>query len=459
MDGETGGETGGRGPGRGDQRNRADADAVEFEAEAERSGAAPSRRDTSEAARQELPAPTGQGDPVDGEKPADDRGRLSAAWHGAERALAHGPSGRTLKEQLALLTSHAPEVHDLDDWTDLYGDEDSVVGALERRTAELLGTASAAFFPTGTMAQQVALRCWAGRTGNTTVAGHPLSHMEVHERDAYSVVSGLRMVHPTNAPRLPTADEIRDCPEPFGTLALELPLRDAGFVLPSWAELTATVEAARERDAVVHFDGARLWECGPHFGRTLPEIAALADSMYVSFYKSLGGIAGAALAGSEDFVEEARAWRHRYGGQLFQQWPMALSALIGLDRELPRLPDYVAQAKQVARALAAGLSEGGVPWFRVHPEIPHTHQFQVWLPYPAEVLNEAGLRQAETTRTVLFRTWQEPAPSGPPGLAMTEVTVASSASDWTSEDVRTALADFLRLVEQVRQEGRDLTMP
>lgn len=70
----------------------------------------------------------------------------------------------------------------------------------------------------------------------------------------------------------------------------------------------------------MHFDGARLWECGPHFGRTLPEIAALADSVYVSYYKSLGGISGAALAGTEDFVEEARVWRHRYGGQLFQQW-------------------------------------------------------------------------------------------------------------------------------------------
>lgn len=48
---------------------------------------------------------------------------------------------------------------------------------------------------------------------------------------------------------------------------LELPLRDAGFVLPTWDELVAVVAAARERDAVVHFDGARLWECVTHFGR------------------------------------------------------------------------------------------------------------------------------------------------------------------------------------------------
>ncbi|MYT33490.1 threonine aldolase [Streptomyces sp. SID8354] len=359
-----------------------------------------------------------------------------------------GRPPETIAEQLSRLTADAPGVYDLDDWTDFYGNDNGIVGELERRTAEALGTAAAVFFPTGTMAQQVALRCWAGRTGNATVAGHPLSHLEVHERDAYAVVSGLRMVHPTSAPRLPTAAEIYDLQEPFGTLALELPLRDAGYVLPSWEELESTVAAARELDAVVHFDGARLWETGPHFGRSLPEIAALADSVYVSFYKSLNGMAGAALAGTEEFVAEARAWRHRYGGQLFQQWPIALAALVGLDRELPRLPAYAAHAKVVARALREGLAQAGVPWFRVHPEEPHTHEFQVWLPHPPEVLNEAGTRQAEETRTTLFRKWYEPTPGGPPSVAMTEVTITSLALEWTAEDIRTAVGDFVRRIEE-----------
>lgn len=89
---------------------------------------------------------------------------------------------------------------------------------------------------------------------------------------------------------------------------LELPLRDAGFVLPTWEELTEVVEAARERDAVVHFDGARLWETTVHFGRPLDEIAGLADSVYVSFYKSLEGFGGAALAARR------RWWRRRRPG-------------------------------------------------------------------------------------------------------------------------------------------------
>ncbi|MFG2225969.1 threonine aldolase family protein [Streptomyces sp. NPDC048644] len=379
------------------------------------------------------------------DSPAEsERSRRLTAWHGTKRTLS-GPPVATLRERLERLAADAPGAYDLDRWPDIYGNGDGIVGELERRTADALGTEAAAFFPTGTMAQQVALRCWAGRTGSTTVAGHPLSHMEVHERDAYATVSGLRMVHPTHAPRLPTAKEIYDLQEPFGTLALELPLRDAGFVLPDWEELTSTVVAARERDAVVHFDGARIWECTPHFGRSLPEIAALADSVYVSFYKSLGGIGGAALAGTEDFVEETRAWRHRYGGQIFQQWPTVLTALAGLDRELPRLPEYVAHAKVVARALREGLAAAGVPWFRVQPDEPLTHQFHLWLPYPAEVLNDAGMRQAQETDTSLFRAWSD---ESPPGLAMTEVMVGSSALHWTADGIRAALTDFLDRVQK-----------
>ncbi|WDT60056.1 threonine aldolase family protein [Streptomyces sp. G7(2002)] len=374
---------------------------------------------------------------------------MRAAFRGARRVLSEGVGRETVRERMDRLVADAPAAYDLDGWTDLYGNDDGIIGELERRTAGALGTEAAAFFPTGTMAQQVALRCWAGRTGNATVAGHPLSHMEVHERDAWAVVSGLRMVHPTSAPRPPTAAEIYDLPEPFGALALELPLRDAGFVLPAWDELTATVEAARDREAVVHFDGARLWECGPHFGRALPEIAALADSVYVSYYKSLGGISGAALAGTEEFIEEARAWRHRYGGQLFQQWPAALAALAGLDRELPRLPEYVAHAKAVARALDEGLAEAGVPWFRVHPGVPHTHQFQVWLPYPPELLNEAVVRQAEETGTALFGNWYEPGPAGPPGVALTEIMVGASALAWTDDAIRSAAGEFVEFVDFV----------
>ncbi|WP_405880545.1 beta-eliminating lyase-related protein [Streptomyces sp. NBC_01136] len=366
------------------------------------------------------------------------RERRGAAWRAAERVLWRPSYQQTVRARLTWLNEGAEGVYDLDRPVDMYGDQ--VVETLEERVAGLLGKEAAAFFPTGTMAQQVALRCWAGRTGNPTVALHALGHPEVHERHAFNQVSGLRPVRVTGEPRLPTAEEIRDFEEPFGALLLELPLRDAGFVLPSWEELCEVVEAARERDAVVHFDGARLWECAPHFGRPLDEIAGLADSVYVSFYKSLGGFGGAALAGPKTLIDEAKTWRHRYGGMILQQFPTALAALIGLERELPRLPDYVAHARVVADALRQGFTEAGVPWVRVHPEPPHTHQFQLWLPYESDVLTDAGLRQTEETKTGLFpQSWAR----GGPGLAFTEVTVASAGLEWTAEDVKAAVGEFV----------------
>ncbi|SEQ06416.1 threonine aldolase family protein [Streptomyces radiopugnans] len=388
---------------------------------------------------------TGAGGSGAGDAEAE-RARRLAAWTAARRKLSDGPVDGTLAGRLARLAEEGAEVYDLDGSPDIYGD--GIVARLEERTAAVLGHEAAAFFPTGTMAQQVALRCWAGRTGNPVVALHPVAHPERHERGALGRLSGLGTVHPTTEARPPTAEEVRELEEPFGTLMLELPLRDAGFVLPTWDELVAVAEAARERDAVVHFDGARLWECTTHFGRTLPEIAALADSVYVSFYKSLGGLSGAALAGPADFVAEARAWRHRYGGQVFQQWPAALSALVGLERELPRLPRYTAHATMVAAALREGLAEAGTPWFRIHPAEPHTHQFQVWLPYGADGLTEAGVRQAEEDGTVLFRVWDAPGAPGPPGTAVTEVTVGAPGLRWGPQDVRDALYGFLARVPE-----------
>lgn len=91
--------------------------------------------------------------------------RRLAACRGAERMLTGNAFLETVRERLDRLVAEAQAVYDLDSRPDFYGDDDSIVGELERRTAETLGTEAAAFFPTGTMAQQVALRCWAGAYG------------------------------------------------------------------------------------------------------------------------------------------------------------------------------------------------------------------------------------------------------------------------------------------------------
>jgi threonine aldolase len=360
--------------------------------------------------------------------PYADRLRRLTAQRGCDVVLS-GIRPASVAEQLDVVRAAADD----DLLPDFYG-EGGAVAALERRVAGLLGVEEVVWFPTGTMAQQVAMRYGAEVTGSDAVGLHPLSHPLVHERDAYAVLGGLRAVRTTGAPRNPTAAEVAALDEPVGTLLLELPLRDAGFVLPSWDELVGVVAAARERGFRVHLDGARLWECTVHLGRSVAEVAALADSVYVSFYKSLGGHSGAALAGSAELARYARAWRHRYGGTLFQQWPAALAALAGLDRELPRLPDYVAHAKRVAAALAE------LPGARVHPSPPHTHQFRLWLPYPADVLNDANLALAEEERVWFVGGWQETAV---PGVSLAEVTVAAPALNLSPDQIPALATRFL----------------
>ena len=363
--------------------------------------------------------------------PSAKEARVWQAARGCVRRLSGLPP-KTIAERLAELAA-APV--DLDRRTDQYGN--GVVTELEERVAALLGKPAAVFFPTGTQAQQVALRCWAERSQSPTVAIHPMSHPLVYEREALTTLTGLRTLRSTWDPRPPTAEEIRKLDEPYGTLMLELPLRDPGFLLPTWDELVDVVAAARARGANVHFDGARLWETTVHFGQDLSTIAGLADSVYVSFYKTLGGLAGAALTGPADFVAAARAWRHRYGGNLFQQFPMAVAALAGLQAVLPQVPSYVEHARVVAAALAK------LPGARIHPDPPHTHQFQLWLPHPAERLDEAALALAENAQTWFAYGWHDRTPTG---LAVTEITVAEPALALAADDVTDIGQAFLALV-------------
>ncbi|MFF2145648.1 threonine aldolase family protein [Kitasatospora sp. NPDC058190] len=356
--------------------------------------------------------------------------RLRAARRGSTRFFS-GSLPATIHERLTALA----DAVDPDLYPDFYGNG-GPVGELEERTAALLGKEDAVFFPTGTMAQQVALRYHAEQLDNRAVALHPLSHIERHERHAHTQLTGLRGLWATTEQRQPTPEELRALGEPFGTLVVELPLRDPGFLLPSWEELTELTAAARETGARVHFDGARLWNTTAHFGKRLDEIAALADSVYVSYYKDLGGISGAALVGDKALAAYARTWRHRYGGQIYQQWPAALAALSGLDTALPRLPGYTAHAKTLIPALAA------LPGARLHPEEPPTREFQLWLPHPAKALNAAVLALAEQERIWFIPEWNDAAP----GLAMAEVSLDGPAQDWTAEEVTELGLHFLELV-------------
>lgn len=362
---------------------------------------------------------------------------------GLSRVLSRPLVEQPMRTQLASLMAEVEGVYDLSEPPDLYGS--GVVEHLEERMADFLGKPAAAFFPTGTMAQQVALRCWSERTGSTKVGVHALSHPEVFEAGAFEKVSGLTTVRVAGGSSLVSAQAIEAAPAGIGAFMFELPLRDAGFKLPTWEELVAATQAARERGAIVHFDGARLFESQSHFGHSCAEIAALADTVFVSCYKSLSGLSGAILAGPEDVIAESRVWRHRYGGRVYQQYPAALSVLVGMERQLPLLAGYVERAKVVAAEMREGLTRGGLEWFSIQPEAPHIQEFQVWIPRPADDLTRAAMVVAqETGETVFQLPWWEP--GMPPGLSVTEVSVDGASQEWSPGSIRDAARAFAEAV-------------
>jgi threonine aldolase len=141
-------------------------------------------------------------------------------------------------------------------------------------------------------------------------------------------------------------------------LLLELLQRDLGGQLPAWHDLVAQVDWARSKGAAVHVDGARLWGCEPFYERSLQEISELFDTVYVSFYKQLGGLPGAALAGPKDVVAEAREWRKAHVGTQYGLFLNAASDLACLRRRFPLMPKYRERALQIAEALRPARREG-----------------------------------------------------------------------------------------------------
>ena len=324
----------------------------------------------------------------------------------------HAP--RTPAEALRAVADDA-EQFGLTEW-DVYA-ERGPVAEVERQVAELLGKPAVAFFPSGVMAQQAALRVWTDRTHSKRVAIPDLSHLLKHEDDGPRRLHGFEFEFLTTGRETATAEGLRALGPGLGAALVELPLRDAGCLLPTWEELGELSAAARELGVPLHADGARIWESQPFYDRPLAEIAAQFDSVYVSFYKGLEALSGAALAGPDDVVEEARVWRRRMGGTLFHLTPFAVSALAGLRDRLPRMGEYAAWA----RALAAELAARGL---RPTPEPPHTNTFLVHAEGQADAVVERVIAFMEREKIQPCGGWWEAAV---PGFVTTEVAVHDAA--------------------------------
>lgn len=336
----------------------------------------------------------------------------SINWHGI----------RSTAEMLASIPS--------DVQMDRYG-RGGVVGELEAEVASLLGKPAALFLPSGTMAQQATLRVHADRIGRRAVVFHPACHLDWHEGRGYQRLHGLIGVPAGEIGAPLTRSTLEGIHELPAALLIELPQRDLGGTLPTWDDLVAQVGWARERRAAVHMDGARLWEATPWYGRTPAEIAALFDTVYVSFYKGLGAIAGCCVAGPTDVVAEVSDWRTRHGGRLFEMWPYAASALTSLRSRLPLMPKYYEHALAIADAIA------DLPGVEVLPNPPQSPMMHLQLSVTSADLES---RAVEIARRDKIWTFARPFSTVSPTLQRIEFTVGDATMDFTPTEVKDLIA-------------------
>jgi len=351
---------------------------------------------------------------------------------------------RLMSGCVRFLSGNGPEVpadalRDLADYArargaapDRYGAGD-FLNAFEEEIAAHLGQEAAAFMPSGVMAQLIALRIWSDRAGSKDVAFHATSHVEANEEKAYEHLHGLR-AHLLGRPDAPfTAADLAAAPAPVRVALLELPYRRLGGVLPSWEELAAIKDAARARGLRLHLDGARLWECGPFYGRPPSEIARGFDSAYVSFYKGLGALTGAMLCGPRDFVAEARVWRRRHGGTVFRVYPYVLSAKKCFDERRDAFGRYRERALALARAL------DGVGGARIVPAVPHAPMMHALLPRGVKELEERRDRIAGEDGLWLGGFLE----TARPDESLLEIAVGDATLALSDADARAGLAKLL----------------
>ena len=236
---------------------------------------------------------------------------------------------------------------------DVYG-EDPTVRALEQRVADLLGTEAALFVPTGTMANQIALRSHT-KPGDEIIIGKD-AHCWRHESGALAAIAGVQ----TNA--LPgftfAAAGVRAAwkPDeryvaPTRVVAVENTHNMAGGICWELSALAAVTHQAHALGLATHLDGARLWNAAVACRTTERELAIGFDSISVCLSKGLGAPAGSLVAGARDLIRRCHRFRKMHGGGMRQAGVLAAAGLYALDHNRARLADDHANARALAEAL------------------------------------------------------------------------------------------------------------
>lgn len=326
-----------------------------------------------------------------------------------------------LKDKLKYLSEEVS----FDEESDFYG-RGKLVEDFEHEVAQILGKAKSIFSPSGTMAQNMAIRIWCELRNNPNFGLHPTSHLEIHEEKAYVYLHKLSGNLLGEFHRTLNLSDIQKSEKKLAAVIIELPQRESGGLLPDWDELVAISSWCRSQNIILHLDGARLWECGPYYLKSYSEICHLFDSVYVSFYKGLGAMAGAILAGPEDFIKEAKVWQRRQGGNLITLSPYVVSARSSLHLRLKKMQAYHDKAKEVAAIIST------IENIKVEPAIPQTNMMHIFFKGNIEKFEQGALQVAIEEKILVFRKLQ---PTSNPSIGKLELSVGDALLDIPNEEI------------------------
>jgi threonine aldolase len=240
---------------------------------------------------------------------------------------------------------------------DVFG-EDPTANALQEKVANLLGKETAIFVPSGTMANQLAIKSHTQPGDEVIIEG--TSHPYNFEGGAGAALSGVQFYCLKGIRGILDVSQIE---EAIRSEDHHLPItrliclenthnRGGGSIYPI-EKMVEIYELAKSRGLLVHLDGARLWNASVATGIKPHEYARWADSVSVCLSKGLGAPIGSLVAGSKAFIDRVHRFRKMFGGGMRQVGIIAAAGIYALDHHLERLKED----HQNAKRLALGLKE------------------------------------------------------------------------------------------------------
>ncbi|MGG9972136.1 threonine aldolase family protein [Ferruginibacter sp. SUN002] len=285
---------------------------------------------------------------------------------------------------------------------DVFG-EDPTVNKLEAMMAEMFGMEAAVFCASGTMGNQIAIKCHT-QPGDEVICDK-LSHVYIYEGGGIAFNSGCQVNAIDGINGKITAQQVTEAINPIATykartslVSLENTTNRGGGSCYEFADIQSIKDVCLQNKLKLHLDGARLFNALVAKGETPKQYGEIFDSISVCLSKGLGAPVGSVLVGNREFIDRARRVRKVLGGGMRQAGYLAAAGIFALENNIERLAEDHLHAKQIANALAEKPFVG-----KIMPVETNILIFEVLQPYTAKsfavMLEKAGIFTMDISST------------------------------------------------------------